>query len=89
MPGRQFANDVATPDPIAVSRDQYQDEIPTDRPSHENTTPGLSASMYTGRHYSDDFMGGYENYGVSVGSKGASKETITVNPNSADRGKES
>jgi hypothetical protein len=34
-------------------------------------------------------MGGFENYGVSVGGGSASKETVTVNPDSADRGKES
>lgn len=91
MPGRQFANDSMTPEPISVSRDKYQDEIPSDRSNHGNTTPEMSASLYTGRHYSDDWMGGYEAYGVSVsdGGKSPSKETISVNPNSADRGKES
>ena len=89
MPGRQFANDSATPDPISVSRNQYKDEIPTDRTNHEDCTPGHSNPMYVGRQYSDDWNGGYENYGVSVGSSGPSKEQTTINPNSADRGKES
>jgi len=91
MPTRQFANDVATPDPIAVNRDQYKDEMPTDRPYHMNTTPEHSNPTYTGRQYSDDWMGGFENYGVSVADRGQSpsKEVVSVNPNSADRGKES
>jgi len=91
MPTRQFANDFATPDPIAVTRDQYKDEIPTDRPYHTDTTPGHSNPTYTGRQYSDDWSGGFETYGVSVTDKGQSpsRETVSVNPNSADRGKES
>lgn len=87
--GRQFANDSMTPEPISVSRNQYKDEIPSDRPSHEDTTPGHSNPMYTGKHYSDDFNGGFKSYGVSVGSKGASKEEMSVNPHAANRGDES
>ncbi len=88
---RQFANDSATPPPIEVTRDKFKDEMPTDRPYHMDTTPGHSNSTYTGRQFSDDFMGGYENYGVTVADRGQSpsKETVSVNPNSADRGKES
>jgi hypothetical protein len=89
MPGRQFANDSMTPEPISVSRDKYQDEIPSDRTNHSNTTPEMSGGLYQGRHYSDDWMGGFEKYGVSVGSTAPSKEQVSVNPNSADRGKES
>lgn len=91
MPGRQFANDFATPDPISVSRDKYQDEIPSDRPYHENTTPSHSNPMYVGRQYSDDWMGGYDPYGVSVADRGKTplREQVAVNPNSADRGRES
>lgn len=91
MPGRQFANDAATPEPISVTRDKYKDEIASDRPMHENTTPEHSNSLYVGRHYSDDWMGGYENYGTSVTDRGQSpsKETVSVNPNSAARGNES
>lgn len=91
MPGRQFANDFATPSPIEVTRNKFKDEIPSDRPYHDNTTPAHSNSAYTGRQYSDDWMGGYESYGVSVTDKGQSpsKEQVAVNPNSADRGKDS
>lgn len=91
MPTRQFANDFATPDPIAVTRDQYKDEMPTDRPYHTDTTPGHSNPTYVGRQYSDDFNGGFSPYGVTVMDKGQSpsREQVAVNPNSADRGKES
>jgi len=91
MAGRQFANDSMTPEPIAVSRDEFKDEIPTDRPMHTGCTPEHSNSLYTGRQYSDDWKGGYENYGTSVADQGKSpsRETVSVNPHSADRGKES
>ena len=91
MPGRQFANDSMTPEPIAVRRDKYDDEIPTDRPEHENTTPGMSQALYVGRQYSSDWMGGFDAYGVSVKDMGKtpSRETMSVNPNSADRGRDS
>jgi hypothetical protein len=88
MPGRQFANDSATPEPISVSRDEYGCEIASDRPMHENSTPEHSNPAYTGRQYSDDWKGGFEEYGVAVSGKSSSSET-TINPNSADRGKES
>jgi hypothetical protein len=91
MPGRQFANDEMTPDPIGVDRDKYKDEIPTDRTNHANTTPEHSNPLYTGRHYSDDWMGGYDPYGVTVKDLGQtpSREMISLNWNSADRGRES
>lgn len=88
--GRQFANDSMTPSPIGVSRNKYQDEMPSDKPMHDNSTPGHSNSAYTGMQYSDDFNGGYSGYGVSVGSgSGPSREQVTVNAQSTERGKES
>lgn len=87
MPGRQFANDSATPEPIAVSRDRFEDEIPTDRPMHTGCTPEHSNPLYEGHHYSEDWKGGYEKYGTSVSGEASSKE-VAVNPHSADRGKE-
>lgn len=89
--GGQFARDFATPPEIAITRDKYNDEIPTDRPYHTETTPGHSNPAYVGRQYSDDFMGGYQAYGVTVADRGQSpsKEQVAVNPNSADRGKDS
>jgi len=89
--GGQFARDSMTPEEISVSRDQYWNEMPTDRTSHANTTPEHSNPTYTGRQYSDDCMGGYENYGVSVKDNGQSpsKESMDVSIHRADRGKES
>lgn len=89
--GGQFARDFATPPPIAVNHDRFNDEMTTDRPSHEGCTPGHSNPTYTGRQFSDDWEGGYENYGVTVKDMGQSpsKEQVAVNPHSADRGKES
>jgi hypothetical protein len=90
MPGRQFANDSMTPEPIAVRRDKYDDEIPTDRTEHTNTTPEMSDGLYIGRHYSEDWMGGFDAYGVSVKDQGKTptREQVSVNPNSAKRGGE-
>lgn len=85
--GRQFADDSATPSPISVSRDKYQNEIPSDRSSHDNTTPGLGSFNWSAEHYDTDFS----SYGTSVEDKGKtpSKETMSVNVHAADRGKES
>lgn len=80
--GRQFANDSMTPEPISVSRDQYQGEIPTDRTSHEDTTPGHSNGMYSGRQYNSDVKGGSPVSGKS------SVSTIGVNPHSVALGEE-
>jgi hypothetical protein len=84
--GRQFANDSMTPEPISVSRNQYKDEIPSDRPMHDDTTPGHSNPLYTGRHYAPSPMGG-----TSVSDKGQSpsKSTTDVNVHVANRGDES
>jgi hypothetical protein len=89
--GGQFARDAMTPGEIDITRDRYYNEMPADRPYHVDVTPGHSNPTYTGRQYSDDFMGGYQAYGVTVTDRGQSpsKEQIAINPNSADRGKES
>lgn len=86
--GRQFArNPYDSDNYLSVSRDQYLDEVPEDRPMHTESTPGHSNPSHTGKHYADDFSG----YGVSVADKGQSpsRETADVNPHAADRGKES
>ncbi len=85
--GRQFADDSMTPSPLEVHRDKYMDEIAADRPMHENTTPGESAPMYTGRHYADDFS----SYGKGVEDMGKtpSRETKDINVHKAERGAES
>jgi hypothetical protein len=80
--GRQFANDSMTPEAISVSRDSYQGEIPSDRTSHGDATPGHSNGMYSGRHYANDVKGG-----TSVSGK-SSATTIGVNPHDNKRGEE-
>ena len=89
--GGQFAGDFATPSEIDITRDRFNNEIPSDRPYHVNCTPAHSNPTYVGRQYSDDWEGGYENYGVTVKDMGQmpSREQVSVNPHSADRGKES
>jgi hypothetical protein len=88
MPGRQFANDSATPEPISVSRDKYENEVPSDRPMHENTTPAKGSWSFDEGHYSDDNNGGYSPYGVSVKDRGQTS-TVYVDNSRADRGRES
>lgn len=83
--GNQFADDSMTPSPISVSRDKYQDEIPSDRPMHDNTTPGNGGFNWDAGHYATDFS----SYGVAVGDKGKTATTVDVNPHAANRGKES
>jgi len=83
--GRQFADDSMTPDPISVSRNQYKDEIPTDRPEHANATPEHSNPMYSGRQYAPAIQSGTS---VSDLGQSPSKETTDVNVHVAGRGKE-
>lgn len=87
--GRQFANDAATPDPISVSRDGHKNEIPSDRPYHDDTTPGHSNSLYVGRQF-DTIVKEGTGYGVSVTDKGQSpsREVTSVDVHGADRGKD-
>jgi len=89
MPGRQFANDSMTPEPISVSRDKYQNEVPSDRPNHTDTTPGKGSWSWGEGHYSDDNNGGYSSYGVAVKDQGQTSSTVYVDNSRADRGKES
>jgi hypothetical protein len=89
MPTRQFANDSMTPDPISVSRDAYKDEIPSDRPMHENATPEHSNLLYTGRQFDTQVKSASSSYGVSVDSSGVSKEAMNIDVHEAKRGKES
>lgn len=87
--GMQFADDVATPEKLSVSYDAYNNEIAEDRPMHENDTPGMGGFNFSGKQYSDDFKGGYANYGVAVGPMSPSRENVDVNSQSTARGKES
>jgi hypothetical protein len=90
--GGQFAGDAMTPEEIAIRRDQYFNEIPTDRPYHTDSTPGHSNPTYVGRQYDTIVTSPMGNqYGTSVTDMGQSpsKSQVSVNPNSADRGKES
>ena len=82
--GKQFANDSMTPGPISVSRDKYQNEIPTDQPNHENTTPAEGGFNWSGNQYATDFS----SYGQSVGG-GSSASRTAVDVSRADRGAES
>lgn len=70
---------------LEVSRDKYNNEIPTDRPMHDNATPEVSGGInYSGKQYSTDFS----SYGVSVDSGSSMPSTVTVDNSKADRGKD-
>lgn len=90
--GGQFAADMATPEEISISRDQYWNEIPSDRPYHADCTPAHSNPLYQGRQFDTIVRSPSGNqYGVSTTDMGQSpsKMQVSVNPNSADRGKDS
>lgn len=78
----QFADDSMTPKPLSVTRDQYDNEIASDRPMHTNSTPGEGAWNFSAGHYDDDVKGGSN---VSA-PEGVDK--IMVDNSRADRGKE-
>lgn len=85
----QFANDSMTPEPIKVTRDKFQNEIPSDRPMHTETTAGDGAFHWDGNQYDDSpGKGGFGSYGVSVDSS-PKVERTSVDTSRADRGKES
>ena len=86
--GRQFANDSMTPSPISVSRDSYKNEIPSDKPMHDNATAGMGSFSWDSNHYSDDWDGGNKSYGVAVNS-GPKVSGQQISGDKADRGKES
>ena len=83
----QFADDSMTPSPISVTRDQWGNEIPSDRPMHDNTTAGKGKFSFGEGHYSDDFNGGFSGYGKSVADKGQ-RSAVIVDGSRADRGKD-
>lgn len=81
--GHQFADDSMTPSPISVSRDKYDNEIASDRPMHENSTPGMGSFNFGAGHYDDDTKSG------SDVSAPEGVEKVMVDNSKADRGKES
>jgi hypothetical protein len=74
---------------IDVHYDENNNQIPADRPMHENSTPEAGSFDFSGKQYSDDWDGGYKTYGVMVDAGGASREQVTANAQSTERGKES
>lgn len=82
---RQFADDSMTPEPISVSRDKYQNEIPSDRTNHTDNTAGMGGFNWQGNQYATDFT----NYGVSTDANTGAAEKVSVDVSRADRGKES
>ena len=104
--GGQFARDSMTPPEITINRDQYWNEIPSDRPYHNEssamtTSPGdytadlqgqRNAVNYGGRQFDTIVRSPQGNqYGAATTDLGQSpgKSQVSVNPNSADRGKDS
>jgi hypothetical protein len=87
--GRQFANDVATPSPVPVKRDSFQNEIPGDPgEEHMNSTPEMGAFNWDAKHYADGWKGGNKPYGVTVTPPSGGTSEM-VKGDAADRGKES
>jgi hypothetical protein len=85
----QFADDKMTPSPLNVSRDKFENEIPTDKPMHGNSTDGEGAFHWDGNQYDDGpSKGGSKSYGQSVEAP-TGVERNTVDVSRADRGKES
>lgn len=87
----QFADDSMTPAPIGVKRDKFGNELPSDRPMHENTTAGEGGFHFDGNQYDDSpGKGGFGSYGKSVEDRGKEPkaERSSVNVAKAERGKE-
>lgn len=84
--GRQFADDAMTPEAISVSRNKYKDELPADRPMHDNATPEHSNALYGGNQYAPAIQSGTP---VSDLGQSPSKSTMDMNVTTARRGSES
>lgn len=70
---------------LSVSRDRFNNEIPADRPMHDNATPQVSGGInYQGNQYSTDFS----SYGVSVDAGDNMSASVMVDNSKADRGKD-
>lgn len=87
--GMQYADDSMTPSRLSVSYDQYYNEQAEDRPMCQNSTPMEGSYNFSGGQYSDDWNGGYSNYGVMVNPPASSNSSVSVDVSRADRGKES
>ncbi len=79
---------------INVRRDQYQNEVPVDKPNHENPTPGEGCWQWEGKQYSEDFQGGFGKYGVVLKDEDnrglhPEAERIIVDIGRSNRGQES
>jgi hypothetical protein len=80
-------------DYVTVRRDRFNNELPDPSPNHETST--ASEGEFGGRQHADfaSQNGAYSNYGVVIehGSGAAfnQPETVLVNNDRADRGKES
>lgn len=88
----QFADDSMTPAPIGVKRDKFYNEIPSDRPAHEDATPAEGSYNFSGGQYDDSpGKGGFGSYGRSVSDLGKNPivERSSVNADSTSRGKDS
>lgn len=88
--GEQYADSPAgVGGMINYTYDKFGNEIPGDKPMHENTTAGEGSFHFEGEQYSDGpWQGGYgSNYGVEVGAANKIERTVVDNSR-ADRGKE-
>jgi hypothetical protein len=79
-----------TPEEISINRDAYWNEIPTDRTSHADATPGHSNSTYVGRQYDTIVRSPSGNqYGAAVAGMNPSKATTDVPGSQVKLGDES
>lgn len=98
MMGNQYADSPAAAfggstmnNKLPVTYDQFNNEIAADRPFHENTTPEQGSWNFSGKQYSEDWMGGNKDYGMNVGAdfgKTPKVERTIVDNSRADRGKD-
>jgi len=83
--GMQYAHNPYGENYLEVHYDENNNVIPSDKPMHENTTPGMGEFAFSEGHYANE----HKSYGVEVGSKGASRENVDVQASVPSRGKES
>ena len=87
--GKQFADDSMTPSPITVNRDQFMNELPSDKPMHTDNTAGEGAFNWGGNQYDDGpSKGGSKSYGRSMSGYSGTAEKMSVDVSRADRGRE-
>ena len=89
--GGHFDNDAVSSDPIVINRDEYLNEIPVDRPDHDENVPSVTGGFdrYCASDDGLDVLGGCNVIPYDANKVTPVAETVIIEAGRADRGRES